>query len=251
MKLLFSHKSLLAVAGIFIGITLFTSCLKDDNRGDTQPDVAGLMALNLAPDKPLIGVSLSGNKLNSTLPYTSFTGGYVGIFPGKRSTSAFDANSGNIFATETYTYEPNKYYSLFVTGARGTYKNIIVNDRLDSLSGMAGKSYIRYINAIPDSSKSLITINDGKDTVISKQVGFSSVSAFVPVNTGEVKIGINNGNSIKATRSITLEERKTYTVLFISDPKDNKIGDSIQIRYIENGTLRLDSTKQNTTREVK
>lgn len=233
--------TIIAIAGFLLAIILFSSCSKDDKT--PRPDVAGLMAFNLTLDKPLIGVALSGNRINTALTYTSYTGGYVGIFPGTRSTSAIDASTNNIFASEMYTYEPNKYYSLFVIGINGTYKNMIVNDNLDSLSGIAGKSYIRYINAIPDSSMPMVTIHDDEKEVVNDNPMFSTVSAFVPVKSGSVKIDIDNGSTIQAERTINLEEQKTYTVLFIGNPASNgTTKDSVQIRYVVNGTLKLDST---------
>lgn len=227
-------------------VTLFiSSCNKNDDKDIPQPDIAALMAFNLSPDQPLIGISLSGNQLNSPLPYTSYTGGYVGIYPGKRSAAAFDFSNGNIFASEIFTFEPHKYYSLFVTGANGTYKNIVVNDGLDSINAGSNKSFIRFINAIPDSSKPMITINDGQNDVVKENASFTTVSPFVSVNAGDVNIGINNQSTIQASRTISLEESKAYTVLFLGNPAGSDAADSIQIRYIVNGKLTQDSTEQN------
>lgn len=228
-----------------LGICAFTlglfSCSHDENP--VEPTVSGFMAFNLSPDQALVGVALSGNTLNTPLPYTSYTGGYVRIFPGERSTESFDINSGNTVASTTYTYTPGKYYSLFVTGINGTYSNVIVDDGLDTLSASTGKSYIRYINAITDSSLSQIIINDGEGDVVTDQAGFNSVSSFVPVNTGSVTISIDNGDKISATRDISLEESKAYTILFLGNPASATPADSVQIRYIENGTLTVDSSE--------
>lgn len=238
------HRSFFLLSGFLLAALFFTSCNNDDDNNIPQPDIAALMAFNLSPDQPLIGVALSGNELNAPLTYTSYTGGYVGIYPGKRSTSAFDLTSGNTFASKIYTYEANNYYSLFVTGANGTYENVIVNDGLDSLSAEANKSFIRYINAIPDSSNPMITINDGQNDVVKENAGFTDVSSFVSVNPGDVTIMINNDSTIQADRTISLEESQAYTVLFLGNPNGNDDADSIQIRYIINGKLTQDSTDQ-------
>jgi hypothetical protein len=242
------RNNLPAIGYCLLTIGLFSSCSKNNDKNPT-PNIAGFMAFNLAPDKPLIGIALSGNHLNAPLPYTSYTGGYIGIYPGTRPVEAYDASSGNTFASATYSFEPNKYYSCFITGMNGTYDNIIVNDHLDTLAGTAGSAYIRYINAIPDSSKPTVTINDGQNEVVNDNPGFATVSAFTPVKTGSVSIDIDNGSTIKADRTITLEDRKTYTLLFIGNPTGSGANDSIQIRYIENGTLKQDSTAQGLTKD--
>jgi hypothetical protein len=241
MKTLLSLRKSLYLLGVCAFTMGLFSCSHDENQ--VEPTVSGFMAFNLSPDQAVVGISLSGNTLNTPLPYTNYTGGYLRIFPGQRSTESFDINSGNTLASTTYTYTPGKYYSLFVTGLNGTYTNVIVDDGLDTLSASSGKSYIRYINAIIDSSLSQVIINDGEGDVVSEQAGLNSVSSFVPVNTGSVTISIDNGDKISATRNISLEESKAYTVLFLGNPAGMTPADSIQIRYIENGTLTVDSSE--------
>jgi hypothetical protein len=242
MKNPFSLKHTLLLIGSCMFILALYSCSKNDNNNN-QPDVAGLMAFNLSPDKPLIGISLSGNTLRPPLPYVSYTGGYVSIYPGERSTVAFDAGSGNSFASTTYKYLPRKYYSVFVTGANGTYNNIVVSDNIDSLSGISGESYIRYINAVTDSSKPQVMISDSQSVVVNDQPAFKDVSSFTQIKSGPVTIAINNGAKINASRNITLEEQKLYTILFVGNPSGTAPGDSVQIRYIENGKLKLDTSQ--------
>lgn len=211
------------------------SCSKDDDK--TGPQAAGLMAFNLSPDKPLIGIALSGNAMGVPLAYTNYTGGYLAIYPGQRSTEAYNADDGQTFATASHTYTPGKYYSLFVTGADGMYQNLIVDDGLDSLSGQPGRSYIRYVDAVVDSAAAQVTVEDADTMAISESSNFGDIAAFVPVKSGDVTIGIHNGQTLTAERTISLEERKVYTVLLLGKPPD----DSLQIRYVENGTLTLDS----------
>ena len=115
---------------------------------------AGLMAFNLSPDKPAIGIALSGSNLtNAALGYTNYTGGYLNIYSGSRTIEAYDAGGGNTFTASDYNFEQNKYYSLFIVGKDSAYRNIVVNDQLDSLSANSGKAFIRYVNAVPDSSR--------------------------------------------------------------------------------------------------
>lgn len=237
-------KRVLSAAALF-AMVLFTSCLKTNDNNDSNTPVAGLMAFHLSPDKPSIGIALSGNNLtNTALDYINYTGGYLGIHPGTRSVEAYDAGTGASFTGSDFTFNEGGYYSLFVVGAENEYRNVIVNDPLDSLPASAGKAYIRYLNAIPDPGNPLVTISDNNGSAINEQAAFAAVSDFVEINAGNADIAISNDGSIQASRTVTLEERKIYTVLFAGIPGSEDTTKGIQIRYIENGTLSEDAAGQ-------
>lgn len=228
------------IMALFFAI-FFSSCMKNDS---SNPDVAaaGLMAFNLAPKQSAVGFVLSGNNFtNNALAYTNYTGGYIGIYPGTRSIVALDARTNSTLTNSDYSFEKDKYYSLFLLGDT-IYNNIVVNDGLDSLSGLSGKAYIRFINAIDDASTPAVNISAGANRIVSENAAFKNVSSFIEAPAGSVTVSINNNSNIQASRTITLEERKVYTVLLLGIPGSTDSLTSIQIRYIENGTLSADST---------
>lgn len=244
MKNLMSiSKQSFALSVIAFSVVLFSSCLKNKDDNNTVP-AAGLMAFNLAPNKPAIGFSLSGNSLTSTpLAYTNYTGNYLGVYTGSRTIVAFDANSNSSIASVDATFDKDKYYSLFLVGDT-SYQNVVVSDNIDSLLGASGMAYVRYINAIPDSSHPIVTVTQGGNNVVNENAAFSTVSRFTAVNPGEVAITVNNNNNIQANRNITLEQRKVYTALLIGVPGSTDTAKAVQIKYIVNGTLSADSTTQ-------
>lgn len=248
MKNLMSiRKQLFALSVIAFSVVLFSSCLKNKDDNNTVP-AAGLMAFNLAPNKPAIGFSLSGNSLTSTpLAYTNYTGNYLGVYTGSRTIVAFDANSSSSLASVNATFDKDKYYSLFLVGDT-SYQNVVVSDNIDSLSGTSGMAYVRYINAIPDSSHPIVTLTQGGSNIINENATFSTVSHFTPVTPGDVTIGVNNNSSIQASRNITLEQRKVYTALLIGIPGSTDTAKAVKIKYILNGTLSADSTTQGFSR---
>ena len=105
-------------------------------------------------------------------------------------------------------------------------------------------AYVRYINAIPDSSYPIVTVTQGGNNVVNENAAFSTVSRFTAVNPGEVAITVTNNNNIQANRNITLEQRKVYTALLIGVPGSTDTAKAVQIKYIVNGTLSADSTTQ-------
>lgn len=230
------------IAVCLLSVVLLASACKKSNENIPPTPVAALMAFNLAPDVPSLGIALSGNNLTNTpLSFTNYTGTYLNIYPGSRSIESYNAGSNATLASNTYNFEEGKFYTLFVAGANNVYKNIVTSDNYDSLSATSGKAYIRYINAIPDSSKPAVTITAGGSNIVNEQAAFTGVSDFTEVNPGEVTVAINNQGNIQANRTINLEQRKAYTVLLVGIPGETDTDKRVQIRYIENGSLTDDT----------
>ena len=219
---------------------LFASCKKNDIE-QQQPDVAGLMAFNLAPDLDVV-LTIGGNRLtNNPLSFTNFTGAYLGVYPGSREVAAFDYPSGDTVATSSYTFEANKYYSSFIVGSDSNYQNIIVDDNADSLSASSGMAYVRYVSAIPGVANPNVTITAGGTNVVNTNAAFATVSDFVAINPGDFTITVTEGSATNATRTIAVEAKKAYTVLLLAGA-DSTAG--AQIRYITNGTVEDDAAKK-------
>ena len=96
---------------------------------------------------------------------------------------------------------------------------------------------MRYINAIPDSTKPTVTITANGTNVVNTQAGFSSVSDFVAADPGQVTITVKNNTTIDANRTISLEQGKVYTVLLAGIPGATDTTKAVQIKYILNGSL--------------
>lgn len=215
---------------------LISACDKDDDNDNRLPS-AGLMAFNLAPDQNAVGIALSGSQLtNAPLAYTSFNGTYQNIYVGPRDIASFDYNLDSTLATSNVTFEDSAFYSLFVVGNNGVYKNITVRDDIDSSSSVS-LAHVRYINAIPDSSAPVVTITSGGEKPVDAPAKFTEVSPFIPVAGGDVNIAVSNGNTISANRTITLENGKVYTALLVGVPGATDTAKAVQIRYIVNGAV--------------
>jgi hypothetical protein len=226
------------VAGLFAVALLFTACKK--LSPDYQPNpAAGLMAFNLAPDKPAVAFTLSGNVLgNSSLGYTSYTGVYLPVYVGTREVRTVDYNTGSTLALATGNFADSNYYSAFLLGANGSYRNVVVKDELSSLTAAGGKAWVRYVNAIADSTAApLVTIGTGAENAVNENAPYAKVSGFVQVNAGPVNTAVNNGGNIAASRTITLEENKVYTVLFSGLPNQTDSSKAVKVRFIQNGTI--------------
>lgn len=218
----------------FALLVLLVGCSKDDDANNTE--VAGLMTFHLVSDQPSIGVSLSGNTLpGSPYSYLGYTGYYANIFPGTRSIESFGAASTPLLSS-SYAFSAGEYYSLFVVGAAGVYRHIVVEDDFDSLSATAGRSYIRYINAIPDSAMATVEIGEPGGS-LNFTPSFGEVSDFQAVTAGSVTITVSANLVQDTSRTITLEEKKAYTILLTGRRDATNPDEQIQIRFVENGRL--------------
>lgn len=240
-NLLSVRKNVLQLFTLLLGMASLSSCLKD-NGNNTQAPVAGLMAFNLSPDAPAIGFTLSGNNFTNTpLAYTNYTGGYLGIYAGTRPVVAFDAISGNVLAGSDYTFDQEKYYSLFLVKDT-SYHNILVRDKIDTLAGTSGIAYVRYINAVPGLGSPMVKITQNGNDVINGNANFGTVSDFSAVQAGQITIKINSNDTLQVERTISVDERKVYTALLSGKPGVSDSSKAVSIKYITNGTLSPDST---------
>jgi len=239
MKNFFSSIRLgLIPAGCFLAVTmLLSACSKfdDDNNSDTP--VSGIMSFNLAPDKSAVGISIGGNNLtNAPLSYTNYSGNYQLIYAGSRPVESYDYLKDSSISSVDYNFAADRYYSLFVVGVNGNYQNVITNDNFDSLASTTGKAFIRYINAIPDSTKPAVTITANGSNGINDNASFKAISDFKEVNAGELVVKVNS-TTIDAARTITVQQGNVYTILLVGQPGQTDTTKAVQIKYILNGSV--------------
>lgn len=219
-------------------VILFSACKKSDVPATPT---SGLMAFNLIPDSatgPVV-FALSGRSITNTpLSFTNYTGNYLSILSGTRELQLYSAaNPNSALATTSFSAEDKKYYSAFAIGANGTYKNLVTDDNLDSIPSSTGNAFVRYINAIPDSSQPAVTITANGTDVVKKDVPFGTVSDFTGITPGDITVNVSNDSTISANRTITLEKDKVYTMLIMGMPKTTDTAKAVQIKYIINGTI--------------
>ena len=241
MKRLFFFLRLNTVplTGLLLMLLLFGACKKPLDTG-SQPPVAGLMAFDLVPDKASIGITVGGQNLtNFPLLYTNYTGTYLGIYPGNRDVVSYDFNTGATLATTTGLFNDSARYSVFVVGANGSYRNLVVKDNLvDSLSSATGEAFVRYVNGIADSTRQpLVTISANGTDVFNNNAPFGTVSDFKGITPGDISVKVVNEAAINSSRTITVENGKIYTILFTGIPQVTDSTKAVQIRFIQNGTV--------------
>jgi hypothetical protein len=226
-------------AALLLMVVAFSACKKDSNNNIRTPS-AGLMAFNLVPDKASVSYVLSGNRLTNTpLNYNGFTGGYLSVGVGSAEIKAIDPSNDSTLATGSASFADSSYYSVFTVGRNGSYHNVVVNDSLNSLVVASGQAYVRFINAIPDSAyMPKVTISSGDSSIVNTNASFGTISPFTKIRAGSIDVKVSNGDSIAATRTIAVDESKVYTILLTGMPGAADTSRSIQVKYINNGTVK-------------
>lgn len=229
-------------AVVVVCAALFAAC-KKDTMSTPQIPAAGLMVFNLAPDQQAVNVALSNNWLpGGPLRYTSYNGFYQNIYTGSRDINVYDAFRDSSISKSTFDFQDSTDYSLFVLGNKGVYSTVVVKDDIDT-AGTSDKAFVRYVNAVPDSSSPVVTITAGSTQVSSAPEKFGTVSGFASVTPGQLAITLGNGGNISANRTFSVEAGKVYTALLIGDPAATDSSAKVQIRYIVNGVVSSPNNK--------
>jgi hypothetical protein len=224
------RKHSLTISLAVLSLFMLASCSKNDDGGAYVP-TAGLMAFNLAPDRPAVSFTLGSSQFGSTLGYTSYTGSYLPINVGTRQVRAYDVNNGQTLATTTFTFADSSLFSTFLVGYNGVYRTVISTDNGPNVTATPGKAWIRYVHAVADTSaRPNVTIAGMTD-----QAAFGTVSDFMSVDAGSVTVTISSAANFEATRTLTLEENKVYTVLFVGIPGNTDPQLEPQVKFIVNG----------------
>ena len=224
---------------LFVFTTFFFSSCKKAPATDNISTTSGLMAFNLIPDTTFsIAFAFSGISLtNAPLPYTNYTGSYLPITGGNLQLGLYKAIPDSLIMNTNYVFEPSKYYSAFAVGANGNYKEIVTNDEVDSLPTNTGNAFVRYIDAIPDSSKPAVTIALNGNNVVNTATSFGTVSNFASIAPGSINVTLDNGSNISANKTISVAANGVYTILLMGIPSATDTTRAVKITYIQNGTL--------------
>lgn len=216
-------------------VFLLSACKKEMPVNNTP--VSGLMVINLVPDKSAVDFIMSGNYLtNSPLAYTNYSETYLSVYSGNRRVALGLPNTDSTVSRTDYVFEPSKFYSVFAMGANGNYRNLVLNDNIDSLSATSLHAFVRYVNAVPDSSKADVSIAQNGNNILNANASFATASDFTSVNPGDLTVTVS-GENYSVNRTISVEKDKVYTVMLIGIPKATDTAKAVQIKYILNGTV--------------
>lgn len=237
IRSLYLRKIFIPVLFVAMSAILFISCKK--NRVEEPQPAAGLMVYNLIPDLPGVGFAIDGiNFLPPPVTYGGYSGPYRAVFPGNRNLETYDIRNSNTLAASPVSLRDSGFYSLFAMGANESYRNVFVEDNLQSIPSGTGNAFVRFVNGIPDSSESNVLVYSGADEVVNTSMKYSNVTGFQPVTPGDVSVNVVSADHlIDASRTVSLKKDGIYTFLLMGIPTAVDTAQEVKITYVQNALV--------------
>ena len=235
---IFSFKSLPTATAFIMAVGLFSACKKSSDDNNNTTDNAGLLPFNLAPGTS-ISIGVAGNAIiTGALNFPNYTGEYIPVAPGTKIVDSYKfGQKDSVYASTAFEFTANRFYSLFLIGFNGHYKNLVIADRVDSSIIGTSKSYVRYVNAIADSADQHFVVTRGPSTVSDTTLKYTGVGAVRPIDPGELTFSVYDGATVKASKIVTMEANKLYTVILYGIPSATDETNKVKVAHIINGSL--------------
>lgn len=236
-KGMFSLKSFAGIT-LLLAVLIFSACNKTSPDNNNNTTDAGLLPFNLAPGTSA-GIDIAGTAIiTGALNFPNYTGQYLPVSPGSKIIDTYKyGRKDSVYASTAYEFTARRFYSLFLIGFNGKYKNLIVADKVDSSMIGNAKAYVRYINGIADSSDQHFLVTRGPSTVLDTTIKYTGVGAVRPIEPGELTFSVMDGTNVKATKIVTLESNKLYTIIMYGVPSATDDVNKVKVSNIINGSL--------------
>ncbi len=208
-------------------VTLFSSCMKNNNGGNNSEPQGVLSVLHAAPGFEGLDVYLNKNKIttNGTLNY--FNGGSLRVTPADYTISFIFPVSGDTVASKQDSLGAN-YYSAILYDTASQVKLMLIEDQFEQ-SQNSGDAFLRFLQLSPGSD--VVTVYAGKDVYASSRTfadnaGNASLSKFKPLSAGSYSFTAVDaqGDTLGHIEDKTLQGGGAYT-LYLSGykgaPKDS------------------------------
>ncbi|MBS7566409.1 DUF4397 domain-containing protein [Mucilaginibacter sp. Bleaf8] len=191
----------------FLGITLFSSCKKDDPYDFKDTIAANVNFINASPDAGDAGLYVENILRTPQLVSFGNASGYNKTFLGEQDITAKNA-SENTLVSSKGQFDANGNYTVFMVGQSSALGLVTVTD--DLTAPAAGKVKIRFVNASPSATSARLLVNNS--TVYTDQP-YRAATTYTELSAGTYFFNVANGNTRSATlNNVTLESGKIYTV---------------------------------------
>lgn len=210
---------------LIVGVLTLTSCLKDDDTGYTEDNVAAAQFLNAIPGSDGLIVALDNNQLNNMSYLEYFASGdvlpYRRVFPGNRVFRAFlpeNVNSNIELKRKDMQFTPGKFYSVFLAGvSEEDFEIFHVEDSVQA--PVEGKAYLRFIH-LEAEGETLDFGVEGSATPLAGNVNYKSFSDFMEIDGDEdYTFYVRNADGSGETHSFTVEiENKDIYTVWVNGP---------------------------------
>jgi len=228
-----SIKKSAALFGIAALLSLFSSCIKDNNNY-VAPPVALVSVFQASTALPALDVYFNNNQVNWS-PVTYQTGlAYIRAYTGLRTFNFYTYGEKGLLFSDTATLKANNAYSIFLSGTPNKTDFILLKDTVNQPA--AGKANIRFVDLSPDAPAVDLVLND---TVKVANKSYKGFSTFIPV-TGDklytIKVRQQGTNTVLATlNNVTLNANLVYTIMLTGLSSGSSANNNaLAINYVTN-----------------
>lgn len=190
-----------------LGLTLLSSCKKDDPYDFEETIGANVNLINASPDAGSSRLYVEDILRTPTGVNYGEASGYFKTFLGDQDVEIKSASGEATLATSHTQFDALNSYTFFLVGQNSSLGLVTVTD--DLTSPTAGKAKIRYVNAAPNAPSA--TLNNNNSVLIAAQ-NFRGVAPSTEVSPGAYSLSVVSGNTRSAVVNAAFESGKIYTV---------------------------------------
>ncbi|GAA0878739.1 DUF4397 domain-containing protein [Algoriphagus jejuensis] len=199
-------------AAIFAGSLTLTSCM-DDIESPDLPPAAYVSIFQGATDAPAMDIYANQNRVNQNpleyaqiLPYSAF-------YPGTRDFRFSAFNSATSLLEKDLVLAADSVYSIFVANEAEGIDAILTKDVWEEPT--AEKAQLRFVHLSSDAANVNLEVADS-DVSVAEGVAFKSVSGFMEVEPGNVKLAVKStstGETLIQSGTLELKGNRVYTLV--------------------------------------
>jgi hypothetical protein len=214
MKIL---RNLTTISKAFVALAVcsvaLAACSKDDDDF-TPPQIAGLNVVHASPSTEKLDLYVENTLVpnNTDFDYGDKIG-YLNLITGNRTIIVKKKGTPANLLSESFSFEVQKGYTLFVGDKFDQLKYVMIKDDLSYPE--AGKAKVRFVNMSPDAPALNLAIA-GKDTDLFTDKAFKQYSDFVNIAPGEnITFNAENketGALVATAANVKIEANKIYTI---------------------------------------
>jgi hypothetical protein len=201
-----------------------SSCLKNHTDNTPTQQVSALAVIDGSPGATQLDFFLDAVKVTASPLVQGTYLSYFTAYSGKHVANFFQSNTSTLLAHDSVTFNPNNYYSLFLTKTTGNTADFVLLK--DSLSRPAsGGISVRLVNLSADAGGVDMFVKGNASKLAANQ-GYKGVSAFAtatvnPTDTLQiVKAGTSTLLASVPCKNITINAVYTVWLYGFATPAD-------------------------------
>ncbi|MFD1257469.1 DUF4397 domain-containing protein [Mucilaginibacter terrae] len=190
-----------------LGLTLLSSCKKDDPYNFEDTIGAEVNFINASPDAGSARLYVEDILRTTTGINYGEASGYQKTYLGDQDVDIRSTTGESTLTSSQVQFDANNRYTFLLVGQNSSLGLLYFTDDL-TVPG-AGKAKVRFVNAAPNATAA--TLNSATGIVVAQQ-NFRGIAPSTEVNAGAYVLSVVSGTTRSATATVNLESGKIYTV---------------------------------------